>query len=85
MKLQKIATAKQELEMTPTQQPGQDRHSRGCTTWCIHDCDDPGGLLPVLAGIYRSLYFENKEPVIASLGKKFVGKIFNILDPLDVY
>ena len=40
VKLQKVVTA--ELENMPTKQPGQDRHSYGCTTWCIDDCDDSG-------------------------------------------
>ena len=62
----------------PTKQPDQGCHSYECTVWCIYDSDDPGWLLasydhPTL-----------KQTVIASLGKKIVGKIFNILDPMNV-
>ena len=34
--------------------------------------------------LVKIIDFESKEIKVASLGKKFVGKIYNILDPLNV-
>ena len=64
--------------MMPTKQPGQNSHSHGCTTWCIYDCDNLDDYWLV-----KIIMLESEKAEIASLGKTFLGKIFNNLDPLN--